>query len=411
MTEPTNALRTPAPRSTLGILFLTVFVDLLGFGIVIPLLPYYAHRFAASGVTAGALVACYSAMQLVFAPLWGRLSDRVGRRPVMLVSLAASTLSYALFASATGLGMLFLSRLLAGAGGANIAVAQAFIADVTSDEERAKGMGVIGAAFGLGFVFGPAIGGLLAAYGHWAPGAAAALICGANLVIAIVRLPESLPSARRSMSDAPREHPLRHVGRALQHAQLTPLLVLFFVVVFAFATMETTLSLLCATYFQLPAAQIYWLFGFMGLTMSVVQGGLIGRLASYTDERRMVTGGCALLAIGLLATPFAYPFAPLLVALALVACGQGIASPTLSSLISKVSSAAEQGGVLGLSQSMGSLARILGPLWGGLLFDWGPAGPFVSTGLLMVAATVVAARLGRATATAAAPAPRLPASP
>lgn len=394
MSEPDS----PSDRSTLSIIFVTVFVDLLGFGIVIPLLPYYAETFHASGFVAGAVVACYSAMQFVFAPLWGRLSDRVGRRPVILISLLASTASYVLFAAANGLGLLFASRLLAGAGGANIAVAQAFIADTTSERDRAKGMGLIGAAFGLGFTFGPAIGGLLAARGHWAPGAAAAVICGINLLLAFWRLPESLPlEQRRPRTAAKRSHPLFELAGALRRPGLALLLALFAAAVFSFATMETTLSLLCAGSFHLSATQIYWLFGYMGLLTSLVQGGLIGRLSARLSERRLTVGGCGLLALGLVATPFARPVLYLLLALASLAVGQGIASPTLASLISKASGAGEQGGVLGLSQSLGSLARILGPLWGGLLFDAaGPSAPYLTTGLLMVVAGVSALRIAAA---------------
>jgi len=391
MGNPTTASRR---RSTLGVIFVTVFVDLLGFGIVIPLLPYYAHTFNASGATAGALIASYSAMQFVCAPLWGQLSDRIGRRPVILISLAASTLSYALFASANSLSALFVSRLLAGVGGANIAVAQAFIVDITSENERAKGMGVIGAAFGLGFVFGPAIGGLLASYGHWAPGLAATLICGANCALAAVRLPESLPKAQRNSAARRTTHPFARLRVAVGKPQLGLFLLLFFAVVFAFATMETTLSLLCAMSFGLTTSRIYWLFGFMGLMTSLMQGGLIGRLAQRLGELRVMTSGCALLAIGLLAIPFTRPLGSLLLALAALAFGQGMASPTLSSLISKLTEASEQGGVLGLSQSVGSLARIFGPLWGGWLFDWGPATPYVASGALMVAATIAALRAG-----------------
>ncbi len=275
-------------RSALGVLFVTVFVDLLGFGIVLPLLPYYARTFHASGLAVGALIAVYSAMQVVFAPLWGRWSDRIGRRPVLLISLGGSTLSYLLFTLADGIGLLFVSRILAGVAGANIPVAQAFIADSTTDEDRARGMGLIGAAFGLGFVFGPAIGGLLAHYGHRAPGLAATVICGLNLLVALWRLPESCVPGRQRVAAV---HPLRGLRHLRPGASLTTWLSLFAMAVFSFATMETTLSLLCASAFAMPASQIYWLFGFMGVMTALMQGGLIGRLAQRVAEPRLAIAG------------------------------------------------------------------------------------------------------------------------
>ncbi len=379
----------PARRSSLSVIFVTVFVDLLGFGIVLPLLPYYAREFHASAVAAGALIAVYSAMQFLCAPLWGRLSDRIGRRPVILVSLAGSTVSYLLFGLANGIVLLFVSRILAGVGGANIPVAQAFIADVTSEEERAKGMGLIGAAFGLGFVFGPVIGGLLAHYGHHAPGLAAATICGLNLFAAFWRLPESLPAEGRRRT--PASHPWAQLRDALHRPRLAVLLALFFAAVFSFATMETTLSLLCATSYGMSPSAIYWLFGYMGVMTALMQGGLIGRLSRRVDEAQLVVAGTALLAVGLGATPFAPPPLALLAALGAVAFGQGVTSPVLSSLISKSGGKQAHGGVLGVSQSLGSLARILGPLWGGVLFDYaGPAGPYITTAALMAMATLAA---------------------
>jgi len=376
-------------RSLLTVIFLTVFIDLLGFGIVLPLLPYYAHQFHASGVAAGALIGVYSAMQFVTAPLWGRWSDRIGRRPAILISLAGSTASYLLFAAANGIGVLFISRILAGVAGASIPVAQAYIADVTSESERAHGMGLIGAAFGLGFVFGPVIGGLLAHYGHYAPGLAATAICGTNLIVAFWRLPESLPPKQRHTR--PAVHPLLQWRAASRRPQIATLVLLFAAVVFCFSTMETTLSLLCATAYQMSASHIYWLFGYMGVMTTLMQGGIIGRLARRMDETRLVGVGTGLLAAGLAMAPFAPPLLPLLGALGAIALGQGIASPLLSSLLSKASAGKERGEVLGVSQSLGALARIFGPLWGGLLFDHaGPAGPYVTTGALMGVATAVA---------------------
>jgi len=391
MTQPS------APsRSVLGVLFVTVFVDLLGFGIVLPLLPYYARTFHASGLAVGALIAVYSAMQVVFAPLWGRWSDRVGRRPVLLVSLAGSTASYLLFTLADGIGLLFVSRILAGVAGANIPVAQAFIADSTTDEDRARGMGLIGAAFGLGFVFGPAIGGLLAHYGHRAPGLAATVICGLNLLVALWRLPESFVPGRQRVAAV---HPLRGLRHLRAGSSLTAWLSLFAMAVFSFATMETTLSLLCASAFAMPAAQIYWLFGFMGVMTVLMQGGLVGRLSRRIAEPRLAIAGPLLLAVGLAATPFMSPGVGLLAALTAVSFGQGIASPVLASLISKSGGGAKRGEVLGVSQSLGSLARVVGPVWGGLLFDYaGGRGTYLTTAALLAGAAAMATQHGVTTA-------------
>lgn len=391
----------PHQRSVLSIIFLTVFVDLLGFGIVLPLLPYYAREFHASSTTAGALIAVYSAMQFICAPLWGRWSDRVGRRPVILISLAGSTFSYLLFALAHGIGLLFISRIFAGIAGANIPVAQAFIADSTSAKDRARGMGLIGAAFGLGFVFGPAVGGLLAHYGHAAPGLAATLICGVNLLAAFWRLPESLAPELRHESRGP--HPLLQLREALRRPQLGVLMFLFAAVVFSFSTVETTLSLLCAAAYGLSASQIYWLFAYLGVMTTVMQGGLLGRLSARIEESYLLVIGAALLAMGIAATPHTRPLWPLLLALGAVAFGQGVTSPVLSSLISKASGGRSHGGVLGISQSVGSLARILGPLWGGVLFDYGgPSAPYWTTAALMLVATYVGLSLPHGARAAAA---------
>ncbi|MFN8625119.1 MAG: MFS transporter [Candidatus Binatia bacterium] len=376
----------PPKRSALTVIFLTVFVDLLGFGIVLPLLPYYARQFQASGVTIGALIAVYSAMQFVFAPLWGRWSDRIGRRPVILISLAGSTISYLLFALANGLGMLFISRIFAGIAGANISAAQAFIADSTSERDRARGMGMIGAAFGLGFVFGPAIGGLLAHYGHAAPGFAATAICAINLIVAVWRLPESLAPEHRHVTAA--GHPIAQLRAAFGRPQLGVFMAMFAAVVFSFSTVETTLSLLCSTLYKMSASHIYWLFAYLGVMTATMQGGLLGRLSHRIDERRLVVVGTGLLAAGIAAAPYTPPVTLLLLSLGGIAFGQGITSPVLSSLISKASGGKGHGGVLGISQSLGSLARILGPLWGGLMFDFGgPSAPFWTTAALMLGAT------------------------
>ena len=361
-------------RSPLVVLFLTVFIDLMGFGIVIPLLPIYAEQMNATPFTAGALIAVYSLMQLVFAPAWGRISDDIGRRPVLLMCLAGSAMSYLLLAAAWRLEVLFLARLLAGVAGASIPVAQAYIADVTGPAERARGMGLIGAAFGLGMVIGPALGGGLSLLGPRVPEGFAAGLCLANVLVAAYRLPESLPGSVRRPERF--RHPLSLAS--LRDAVVWPgaasLLAVFFLVTLGFAVLEGTFSLAAASRYGYSQAQVDWLWVYMGLVAVVVQGWLVGLLARRLPERALVVLGTAALGLGFLWIPFAgravgLPIG-LLMALALVVGGQGLASPSLSSLISKtVEEGSVYGQALGVSQSLSAGARVLGPAGGGLIFS------------------------------------------
>ncbi|HYY06900.1 MAG TPA: MFS transporter [Candidatus Limnocylindria bacterium] len=364
--------RPPAGRSPLVVLFLTVFIDLMGFGIVIPLLPIYAKQMHATRFDAGALIAVYSLMQLVFAPAWGRISDDIGRRPVLLMSLAGSAMSYLLLAAAWRLEVLFLARVLAGVAGASIPVAQAYIADVTGPAERARGMGLIGAAFGLGMVIGPALGGGLSLLGPRVPEGFAAGLCLANVLVAAYRLPESLPGAVRR--PAPFRHPLSPASlrEAVARPGAASLLAVFFLVTLGFAVLEGTFSL-AADGYRYTQAQVDWLWVYMGLVAVLVQGWLVGRLARRLSERALVLLGTAALGLGFLWIPFAGPAAGLpiglLTALALVVGGQGLASPSLSSLISKTVEESDYGQALGVSQSLSAGARALGPAGGGFIFD------------------------------------------
>ena len=360
-------------RSPLVVLFLTVFIDLMGFGIVIPLLPIYAEQMKATPFTAGVLIAVYSLMQLIFAPVWGRVSDDIGRRPVLLLCLAGSAMSYLLLAAAWRLEVLFLARVLAGVAGASIPVAQAYIADVTGPGERARGMGLIGAAFGLGMVIGPALGGGLSLLGPRVPEGFAAGLCLANVLVAAYRLPESLPGSVHR--PGPFRHPLSLAS--LRDAVVRPgaasLLAVFFLVTLGFAVLEGTFSLAAASRYGYSQVQVDWLWVYMGLVAVVVQGWLVGRLARRLPERTLVILGAAALSLGFLWIPFAGPAVGLpiglLAALALVVSGQGLASPSLSSLISKTVEESVYGQALGVSQSLSAGARVLGPAGGGLIFS------------------------------------------
>jgi DHA1 family tetracycline resistance protein-like MFS transporter len=355
-------------RSPLAVLFLTVFIDLMGFGIVIPLLPIYAEQMHASASAAGSLIGVYSLMQLLFAPLWGAASDRLGRRPVLLVSLSASAASYILLAGAWSVPMLFVARVLAGVAGANIPVAQAYIADVTTGADRARGMGLIGAAFGLGMVIGPALGAGLALVGPRVPESFAAGLCIANVAIAAYRLPESLPPAARRQARF--VHPLSLV--ALRDAVARPgaaaLLAVFFFMTLGFAVLEGNFSYAAHGY-GYTASQVGMLWLYMGLVAVIVQGWLVGRLARRVPEPTLVLAGTVALVAGFVWIPYAGAVPRLLAALALVISGQGLASPSLSSLISKTSAAHAHGEALGVAQSLSAGARFVGPSGGGLVLD------------------------------------------
>lgn len=366
------------------IIFLTVFIDLIGFGIIIPLMPFYAETFGASALTVGLLSTSFSFMQFVFAPFWGRLSDRIGRRPVILMGLFGSFASYMLFGLASSLTVLFIARIFAGIAGANIATAQAYMADVTTPENRAKGMGLVGAAFGLGFIFGPAIGGFLSRYGYQAPSFFAAALSLANFSAAWFVLPESHPSIGRARPGLTRFQAIR---AAATRPGVPQLLLIFFIVTAAFSAFEATFALFSERRFGFGPTTIGYIFAFVGVVLSIVQGGLVGRVVKRFGERRLVPPAILTLAVGLALIPASYGLPMLLLATALLAVGMGFNNPAIQALISKLSHADEQGSVLGVSQSMGSLARILGPAWGGYVYDhFGTVTPYVAAaGLMMVA--------------------------
>ena len=377
--------------SPLVILFFTVFIDLLGFGIIIPLLPFYAERFGGSAETVALLSASFSLMQFVFMPIWGRLSDRIGRRPILMLGLLGSFGSYLLFGLAGSLPLLFASRVFAGIAGATVSTAQAFIADTTTPENRAKGMGVIGAAFGLGFIFGPAIGGFLSRWGHEVPPFFAAALCAANFAAAWFLLPESrrahVPATARAANS--RRAALR---KALTRPTLPLLLSVYFLVVAAFSGFETTFALFSQRRFGFTEESIGYLFAYVGIVLSIVQGGLVARVVKKVGERRLVPVAIAVLAVGLALIPLSHSLPMLFLANGIIALGMGFNSPSLMSLISQGSDPEDQGGVLGVSQSLASLARIAGPALGGFLYDqFGPGTPYVSSAILMMIAAAVAA--------------------
>ena len=380
----------------LGLMFLTVFIDLIGFGIVIPLLPLYAKELGGSAETAGLLLMSYSLMQFFFAPMWGRLSDKIGRKPVLLISLTASAIGYSIWGFSNSLAMLFISRIVAGFGNANLAVAQAYITDVTPEDYRSQGMGMIGAAFGLGFVLGPAIGGTAMYFGAHPNylGFLAAFFSVVDLIFTAIIVKE--PESRKEKARDPFARGAGfYFGTIANKKYALPLLIIF-VSTFAFANMETTLVLLTTQYYNFTMVQNSYLFVALGLVMVVVQGGLIRPLAKKYADAPLISAGTALIAVGLLLTPITHSFIVMCVGLLLLATGSGINNPANSSLLSKLSPKEETGGVMGIGQSMSTLGRILGPPAGGYLFDaMGAGSPYFLGAACMLLACLLSFQLPR----------------
>jgi MFS transporter, DHA1 family, tetracycline resistance protein len=392
-------------KPSLLVIFLTVFLDLVGFGIVLPLLPIFAKTLAASGLVIGLLMASFSAMQFIFAPIWGRLSDRIGRRPVLLVSTAGSAISYAIFAVGSGqtgqaaLVLLFVSRAFAGICGANITVAQAYIADITPPEERSKKMGLVGMAFGLGFIFGPALGGLGLKFGGiTAPGWIAAALCGVNFLFAFARLPESWQPGANAVAQRPRWEQVKHT---LQRPGIGLLVLVFFLATFSFACFETTLGLLVSLNFGLKFEtikgvvhtfddKVMYLYTFCGLVGALVQGGPLGRAVKKFGEPTLIALSLGLVALSLGVLPFVKTWPLLIGALAMLAIGSSLTRPPVFGMLSQLTPADEQGATLGVAQSAGSLARIFGPIFAATLFDGHPSWPYLACAGVSLAAGLLA---------------------
>ena len=352
-------------KAQLGIICLTVFIDLIGFGIVIPTLPFYAQHFGANELTIGLLLGTYSMMQFIFAPILGKISDRVGRRPVLLVSLTATVAGFAIMGFARTLTWLFIGRIVPGISGGNISTAQAYLADITEPEERSNVMGLIGAAFGLGFTLGPGIGGLLTHFSPAAPYLFAAGLALINVVLAYVRLPESLPPEHRVSAEdqAP-------IGQVFQHGWHLPALMgSYFFSIAGFAIMTTIFALFTQARFGYGPAQnggVFFLLGFIGI---VIQGGLLRRLLKRGSEKILAITGVILLIFGMGLLPQADGLTSLLIVSSLIGIGSSLVSPTLLGLASRSAERSWQGRVMGLMQSSGSLARAFGPFLAGKLLS------------------------------------------
>lgn len=399
------------------VIFFTVFIDLVGFGIVIPLNPYLARQFHASPTEIGLLMSVYSIMQFLFSPFWGGWSDRIGRRPVILVSLLGGALSYLVFAFADTLWLLFVARAMAGVFGGNISAAHAYIADVTSPAERSKGMGLIGAAFGLGFIFGPLLGGLLGAFGQTlgshppfgmsfsALGAAA--LCFGNFLLAVIVLKESLPLEARGRrlsdeSSRPSHEPHRRrrfqeIARHVRRPMAGSLIFVFFLSGLAMAQMESMLFPLVADRFQWDLKTSSYGFAYVGFLMVITQGWLIRKWMPKFGEPPLLALGLALFGISLFGIAVSNSVAVLAVTMTVLALGNGLMRPPNLGLISLLTPAEEQGAAMGVTNSLASLGRIIGPALGGVLYQNVSQGaPFVlAGGLTALALALVVSKYDR----------------
>ena len=364
----------------------TVALDLVGFGIIVPILGRYAERFGASGLTVGFLFASYSLAQLVGAPLLGRLSDRIGRKPVIIISLLGTAAGSFITGAAGVLWLLFAGRVVDGASGGSLSVAQAAVADLAAEDERPRLIGLLGAAFGVGFVLGPAIGGLAALGGPHVPFYVAGGLATVNAIAAIRRLPETRHKGERV------DHPHR-VG-ALSPV-LRRLAVIGFISVAAFTAFEATFSLFGDRRFGLTEASSAAVFLGVGLVLVAIQGGAYGRLVDRWGTERMFAFGLVTLVAGLAVTAAATVWPVLIVALLLLAVGQGCVSPSITSLVTEHAPAGRRGEALGFQQSAAAVARVTAPPVAGATFDHaGIWSPYVGGSILCAAAVVLGVRLG-----------------
>jgi multidrug resistance protein len=381
-------------RSVLVVVFATILIDFVGFSVLIPILPLFAERLGASPLEVALLLALYALAQLLFSPMWGWISDRVGRRPVILISLFGTVGSFLVLAFANSIAALYAARIVAGFFAATIGTAQAVVTDVTRPEDRSRGMAVIGAAFGAGMIVGPMLGGLLSEIGEKFPFYGIAALAAANWLLALLRLPESRPAGLSRPGwfefwQALVPTPLRLVA-AVHERRIALFLYFFFHLFTAFAVLEALITLYVGTRFGASMLDVGLLFAWIGLVLVLTQAVGLRRLARRFDEARLVAAGLAAMGIGLAALPALPDFHWFFAAGAVIAFGNGIAIPAFTSLYSKACRAEQAGELLGQSQAMATTGRIVGPVCGGLLMQSvSPGAPFLVAGAMMLAALVM----------------------
>lgn len=378
---------TPEQKRSLKIIFFTVFLDLVGFGIILPLIPFLAREFSATPIEIGLLMAVFSFMQFLFSPFWGKLSDKYGRRPIILMSLVGATLSYCFFAFASTLVALFIARGLAGFFAANISAAQAYIADITPEDKRSVGMGLIGAAFGLGFIMGPTIAGLTGPIGEWLgseppfgiqfSAIVAALLNAINFVLAYFMLPETKTKKSERLSRT------QSFSFVFKHRTLRPLFIIFFLTSLSMALMEVMVFPFVQDRFNWDYKLASISFAYVGVVMVITQGYFIRKWVPRYGEKKTLLVGIIGMAISFIGIGISYSIPMLALAMTILALGNGCMRPPIMGLASIVSDSNEQGYVLGVMNSMGAIGRIVGPVAGGWLYqDISQGAPFYSSGIL-----------------------------
>lgn len=382
----------------LWIIFLIVFINMLGFGIILPLLPYYVESFGAGPITIGLIAATYSLFQLLSAPILGELSDKYGRRPILLFSIGGTALSFGLLGIANSIPLLFLARIIDGASGGNISTAQAYIADITTKENRTQGMGIMMAAFSLGMILGPAAGGLLSVYGYAVP----ALIAGVFALIATIFtyffLPESVnvnDAIKAVAKKRKKFFSFRDFYDALTHPEVGLFLTISFMMMLAFSLMQGTFALFSEHSLHLSAEQNGLIFAFMGLIGVIMQMFLLKPILKWLPERRAIVVSIISMAVALGLIAFSTNMVILFVAVTLLAFGNSVSGPVLAGLVSKKTPDNEQGNIAGMNQSVGSMARILGPVTGTFIYSQlGLRAPYLlATGILALTAIFSARHL------------------
>ena len=373
MTNNSKSKTAAKPKSRLSptfIIVMTLFIDAIGYGIIIPLLPFYTQTLQAGSAALGFLVASFAIMQFLFSPVLGHLSDNVGRKPVLLISILVSTLSYVIFGFANSFLLLLLSRVIAGIA-TETAVAQAYIADITTEKNRASGIGKVAAAHGAGFIIGPAIGGLLSVYGFCAPGFAAAALTLINLLFVLFFLPETNKNSQlgKTIKLNTKKGSKNKMLDALKKPVIGSVLVIHFVVFLAFSAVPVIVPLLAIAYFAWESTELSYLFIYIGIVQILLQSFVIGRLTRKLSEEPLIVVGPVLLIAGLALMPLIPNVIAFFAAMTMIASGSGIMRTVVPSFLSRLTPVDEQGGILGIASSVLSIATVPGPLIGGFLFE------------------------------------------